>query len=64
MRDLITLLASTNPTVAPYLLGTFLGLLIGGLGHLMKEPLLIVLGIVLIAVTSMLFLILSDPSIS
>ena len=64
MLSLITLLASTAPAVAPYLIGSILGFVLASFGHLIKAPLLIVFGIVLIGVTSALFVIVADPSVS
>lgn len=64
MLSLFTPLANTAPTVAPYLIGSILGFLSAGFGHLIKAPLLIIFGIVLIGVTSALFVIVADPSVS
>ncbi|HEY7933348.1 MAG TPA: hypothetical protein VID48_05930 [Solirubrobacteraceae bacterium] len=62
MLGLITLFASVNPSVTPYLFGLVSGFLIGGFGHLIKSPAVIVLGIVLIGVTTAAFVLVSDPS--
>jgi hypothetical protein len=62
--SLITVLATGNPTVGPYLAGTALGFLIGGFGHVIKAPLMIILGILVIGITTALFVIASDPGIS
>jgi hypothetical protein len=61
---LITLLASTAPPVAPYLLGSVLGFLLAAFGHLIKAPLLILFGIVVIGLTSALFVIVAGSSFS
>jgi hypothetical protein len=61
---LITVLATGNPTVGPYLAGTAVGFLIGGFGHVVKVPLMIILGILVIGVTTALFVIASDPGVS
>jgi hypothetical protein len=58
---LITVLASQAPSIAPYLFGTVVGFVIGALGHLMKAPMLIGLGIVMIVVTTALFVITTSP---
>jgi hypothetical protein len=54
---LITVLAATNPSIAPYLVGIAAGFVIGGLGHLTKAPWVISLGIVMIGLTTALFVI-------
>ena len=64
MLSLLTLFANTAPMVAPYLIGSVLGFISAGFGHLIKAPLLIIFGIVLIGVTSALFVIIADPSVS
>jgi hypothetical protein len=60
----INVLAAGNPTVAPYLAGTILGFAIGGFGHVIKAPLMIILGIVVIGITSTLFVIATNPGFS
>jgi hypothetical protein len=64
MFSFITVLAAGNPTVAPYLAGTAVGFLIGGFGHVIKVPLMIIFGIVVIGITTALFVIASDPGVS
>ncbi len=64
MSNLIPLLASSAPRLAPYLVGLILGFLAGCLGHLIKAPLLIVFGIALVGLTSAVFVIAADPSLS
>jgi len=61
---LLNILASGNPSVAPYLAGTIVGFLVGGFGHVIKEPLVVILGIVVIGITSILFVVATDPGFS
>jgi len=60
--SLISLLASVNPNALPFLAGILAGFLIGAFGHLIKSPTLIVIGILLIGVTTAAFVLVSDPS--
>jgi uncharacterized membrane protein SpoIIM required for sporulation len=62
--SLLTVLATGDPRVGPYLAGTALGFFIGGFGHVIKVPLVIVLGILVIGITTALFVIASDPGVS
>ena len=64
MLSLTIQFASASPMVAPYLVGIVVGFLSGSFGHLIKAPLLIMFGIVVIGVTSALFVIAADPSVS
>jgi hypothetical protein len=54
-------LMATDPAPGPYLLGMLAGFLLGGLGHLYHSRLAIASGITLIAVTTALFILATDP---
>jgi hypothetical protein len=64
MLSLLILFASASPMAAPYLAGIVVGFLSGAFGHLIKAPLLIMFGIVVTGITSALFVIAADPSVS
>lgn len=52
---------ATDPPATPYLAGMVLGFALGGFGHLIRSTPLILSGIALIAVTTLLFIIATDP---
>ncbi len=57
------MLVATDPPAAPYLLGIVLGFAVGTFGHIIRSTLLIVLGILVIGVTTVVFIIATDPSL-
>jgi hypothetical protein len=59
----LSLLFATDPPAAPYLLGIVLGFVVGGIGHIVRAPTLIILGILTIVITTVLFIIATDPSL-
>jgi hypothetical protein len=59
---LAPVLATGEPSVAPYLVGMGLGFLVGAFGHLSRTPGLVVLGIAILGLTIVLFVLGTDPS--
>ncbi len=60
----LTVVLAADPAGTPYLLGIVAGFAVGVLGHLFAVPALVILGIAIILVTTLLFLIASDPTSS
>lgn len=61
MAAIITVLA-TDPAPGPYLVATLLGFLLGGFGHIIQSRWLIATGIIVIAVTTGLFIDATNPT--
>ena len=58
----LSLVLAADPAGAPYLAGIVAGFAIGIAGHLFAARVLVVLGIAVILLTTVLFLIASDPT--
>lgn len=61
MASLLSLIA-TDPAPGPYLAGMLVGFALGGFGHLISEKLVVAAGILVIALTTALFIMATDPS--
>jgi hypothetical protein len=59
----MTVLATSNPPATPYLVGIVVGFVVGVFGHINKSTLLIALGIAVIGLTTLLFIIATDPTL-
>ena len=62
MPGLVTLILATDPAGTPYLAGIVAGFVIGALGHLFASRALVLIGIVVIMLTTLLFIIATDPT--
>jgi hypothetical protein len=58
----LTLVLAADPAGAPYLAGIVAGFVVGAVGHLFAARLLVVIGIAIVLITTVLFLIASDPT--
>lgn len=63
MLGLLIVLGARDPPVTPYLVGIVVGFVTGAAGHVVKVPLVILLGILIIGLTTLLFIIATDPSV-
>jgi hypothetical protein len=59
----MTVLATNNPPATPYLLGIVVGFVVGVFGHINKSTVLIAFGIAVIGLTTLLFIIATDPTL-
>ena len=62
MTGHLTFVLAADPDGTPYLAGIVVGFVLGAAGHLLAARLLVVLGIAVVLVTTVLFLIASDPT--
>jgi hypothetical protein len=58
----VTLVLAADPSGAPYLAGIVLGFALGVAGQLLSAQALVVAGIIVILITTLLFIIATDPS--
>ena len=58
----LTVLAINTPTPAPFVFGVALGFVVGAFGHIVKSTPLICLGIAILVLTSLAWIIASDPT--
>ena len=58
----LTVLVAADPAGGPYLIGIVAGFVVGVLGHLFAAPALVIVGIAIVLITTVLFLIASDPT--
>ncbi len=64
MLGSLTVVLGADPAGTPYLVGIVAGFAVGAAGHLFATRALVVLGIAVILITTVLFLIASDPTAS
>jgi hypothetical protein len=57
----VTLILAADPAGAPYLAGIVAGFVLGIVGQLFSARIVVALGIVVILVTTLLFIIATDP---
>ncbi len=59
----LIVLALNSPSATPFLVGIVFGFALGAFGHIIKSSPVIVLGIVAIGLTTVLFIIATDPTL-
>jgi hypothetical protein len=59
----LTVLGTNTAPAAPFIAGIAAGFAIGAFGHIVKSTTIIVLGILVIGVTTALFIIVTDPTL-
>jgi hypothetical protein len=59
----LTVLATNNPSAAPYAVGIGAGFVVGAFGHITKSSLVILLGILVIGLTTALWIIAVNPTL-
>ena len=63
MHGQLIVLAASDPPVFPYLAGIAAGFVVGAFGHTIRSTFVILLGILIIGLTTALFIIATDPTL-